>query len=770
MTEALRMDKYSDNEQRILTVIWEDANLENEIVYRDYWREKCQSILENIEKKLDNDNYDHAVDIYRFLPRFINGLKDEISLRIGKNDFTIIDQTGEIEIIDDREKDFEQFINAVIDKIKKQLIMGKGKKYRYPGINFFTKDDQDVFCGRADDTQRLFSRVMLNNTMVLHGESGSGKSSLVQAGLIPLLEKQNEYLLSQHKPQYLTVTVRLDSISKISDEGNVNATAGVDILVSKIMNCLNELSDYKAKELPFISSKENSFWYTAKLFERNNYTLLLILDQFEELQGYSSTETEAFTKKLSEFFVTPMPEAIYDEYDNKTVELFNVKGMTDENRKVYNENIKFIEQPLNVRILFVVREDKLGTMSLLSDYFPNILKNDFFLLPLNEKGARSAIVEPAQKEGNFQYERFSFDEGAIADLLHNLVDSNGLYDPIQLQIVCSNIERKISINKKLIKKDDIPPVRDIIRDFYLESWEGIQKEFKLSTNDYEKRRRIIIENLVVSNSRNLVLEKLLIIDSNQLDENIIKSLVKDGLLRKIPTGKDTFYQLNHDRLMSPLNDDLLELKVKEKEKVSKQQREQELTKTRKRLRIVYSLLGAALLALITAIYFWITAINARIAADNEKNAAESAKISAINAKKEKEELSKTLIGAKYQGGIVFYWSDKTGKHGLIAAEKDLDSIYTWDQALKKCNDYSLTFNAVKYDDWRLPKIEELAALYANRVIVGGFAGDYYWSQSVSNIEGNAWGQLFDSSQSSGLQKAKFKSRLYHVRAVRKFNN
>jgi hypothetical protein len=255
----------------------------------------------------------------------------------------------------------------------------------------------------------------------------------------------------------------------------------------------------------------------------------------------------------------------------------------------------------------VVREDKLGTMSLLSDYFPDILKNDFFLLPLNKNGARSAIVEPARKAGDFQYESFSFDDQAIANLLDNLVDSNGLYDPIQLQIVCSNIERKISVNQKLIKKEDIPPVRDIIREFYLESWKGIQKEFNLTEDDYEQKRKAIIENLVVSNSRNLVLENLLISGNNKLDESIIKSLVRDGLLRKIPTGQQTYYQLSHDRLIAPLNNDLLELKVKEKEKAVQQQHEEKLSKTRKRLRTVYSLLGVALLALIAAVYLGIIA-------------------------------------------------------------------------------------------------------------------------------------------------------------------
>jgi hypothetical protein len=120
MTEALRMDKYRDDEKRIITVIWEDADLENEIIYRDFWKGKCQAILEEIDKKLDNNNYDYAVEIYRFLPRFINNLKDEVSLRIGKNDFIIDPVTKEIGIIDDRKEIFKKFVDQVIIKLKEK--------------------------------------------------------------------------------------------------------------------------------------------------------------------------------------------------------------------------------------------------------------------------------------------------------------------------------------------------------------------------------------------------------------------------------------------------------------------------------------------------------------------------------------------------------------------------------------------------------------------------------------------------------------------------
>jgi TIR domain len=118
MTEAIRIDKYRDDEQRVFTIIWEDADLENEITYRDYWRNKSQAILEDIDKKLDNNNYDHAVQIYRFLTPFINGLKDEISLRVGKGDFEMDAATGQINITAARKEEFSKFIERITSKLK----------------------------------------------------------------------------------------------------------------------------------------------------------------------------------------------------------------------------------------------------------------------------------------------------------------------------------------------------------------------------------------------------------------------------------------------------------------------------------------------------------------------------------------------------------------------------------------------------------------------------------------------------------------------------
>ena len=125
-----------------------------------------------------------------------------------------------------------------------------------------------------------------------------------------------------------------------------------------------------------------------------------------------------------------------------------------------------------------------------------------------------------------------------------------------------------------------------------------------------------------------------------------------------------------------------------------------------------------------------------------------------------QELKKTVIGANYQGGIVFYWNDKTGKHGLIAAEIDLGDM-NWQQAKDTCQNLSLN----GYTDWRLPTIQELEALYANRNVVGGFEPKIYWSVTELNVQ-RAFCQSFDYGLIA--DNYNLKTLKYRVRAVRAF--
>jgi hypothetical protein len=59
----------------------------------------------------------------------------------------------------------------------------------YPGMVPFTEEDQERFFGRTEETQAVLESLRLHPFLTVIGPSGSGKSSLVFAGLIPALRK-----------------------------------------------------------------------------------------------------------------------------------------------------------------------------------------------------------------------------------------------------------------------------------------------------------------------------------------------------------------------------------------------------------------------------------------------------------------------------------------------------------------------------------------------------------------------------------------------------
>ena len=155
------------------------------------------------------------------------------------------------------------------------------------------------------------------------------------------------------------------------------------------------------------------------------------------------------------------------------------------------------------------------------------------------------------------------------------------------------------------------------------------------------------------------------------------------------------------------------------------------------------------------------------------------------------------IGDSYGGGIVAYilqsgdpGYDANIQHGLIVATADQSTGIQWyngsyvatgatgtaigtgqantttivekqgagSYAAKLCHD--LTVGG--YNDWFLPSKDELNKLYINKVAIGGFAANGYWSSSGLAL--SAWGQDFGN----GLQTDYYKGNAYRVRAVRAF--
>jgi HEAT repeat protein/predicted transcriptional regulator len=60
----------------------------------------------------------------------------------------------------------------------------------YQFLDYYDPDDADIFFGRDEETAKLAERVLSHGLSVLVGRSGVGKTSLVRAGLMPVLEEE----------------------------------------------------------------------------------------------------------------------------------------------------------------------------------------------------------------------------------------------------------------------------------------------------------------------------------------------------------------------------------------------------------------------------------------------------------------------------------------------------------------------------------------------------------------------------------------------------
>src|SRR5262245_48657926 len=65
----------------------------------------------------------------------------------------------------------------------------------YVGPRPFTRDEHSVFFGRDREIRELSAMVGAYSTILLFAQSGAGKSSLINAGLIPALEKEETQVL-----------------------------------------------------------------------------------------------------------------------------------------------------------------------------------------------------------------------------------------------------------------------------------------------------------------------------------------------------------------------------------------------------------------------------------------------------------------------------------------------------------------------------------------------------------------------------------------------
>ncbi|MEM7657027.1 MAG: hypothetical protein AAF399_12915 [Bacteroidota bacterium] len=413
---------------------------------------------------------------------------------------------------------------------------------RYPGVKPFETDEQQLFFGRERDIQDLHDLVLLEKLVVLFGKSGYGKSSLINAGLIPLLTDKD----LQEEDQMIPLTVRMRSYTEQED-------SPVEKVRKEAFDQLKEAD--QAGEFQALwkeKGQTESLWslFRARSGGKEEPQILLIFDQFEEFFTYPAAQQARFRKELAELLYTEIPQSLRD----------NWRGLDRDLRR-------FLSQPMRVKVLFAIRQDKLSLLNGLRAQLPAILQKRYELQGLTLAQAREAIVEPARlTEGTYESTAFAYEETALQTLFNELSQGQKT-DPYAagqairiesflLQICCEYIESHvIREHDLLIEPHDLPDFANIYEAYY----NG--KIGELSEAQQAAARKLMEEGLLYydaqsGDARRLSVDKdqlLLEFRREGVNDALLDILKNKFLIREERNSVGDFsYEISHDTLLPPI--------------------------------------------------------------------------------------------------------------------------------------------------------------------------------------------------------------------------
>jgi formylglycine-generating enzyme required for sulfatase activity len=238
-------------------------------------------------------------------------------------------------------------------------------KRPYKFLDYFESADQPIFFGRDEEADILQNQIMAHKLTVLFGQSGVGKTSLINAGAIPRLEEEG----------YTSLYLRI-----------------LREPAAAIKQAVLQLVEEEGTELSLAVRQEDLYSFLERALPSESH-LVVFLDQFEEFfVRLGRAARAAFAEELAACL-------------GSAPVLGGTKG-------------------LNLSFVLSLQDDYLARLHGLSAQLPDDpLTNRFCLENLNTEKARLAITQPAQAF------KLQYEDELLETLLDDLEQEEGVEPP-----------------------------------------------------------------------------------------------------------------------------------------------------------------------------------------------------------------------------------------------------------------------------------------------------------------------------------------------------
>jgi hypothetical protein len=405
----------------------------------------------------------------------------------------------------------------------------------YPGPRPFERADRPHFFGRDAERRELASLVIAHREVILYAASGAGKTSLLNAGVIPVLEAEG-------------FEVFRGRIRQTGDGPPLPETSN-------------------AYTFAFLSS------FTRSAGDAGNT---------DSLVGRSFAEFFAARKHRCDAQGVPLPRLlIFDQFE----ELFTV------HREFWTQRVDFVTQiadslerdPL-LRILLSIREDFVAELGSYASLLPDGLRIRFRLERLRKGPALDAITGPLRGTPR------SFAPGTAESLVRDLLEQrierrtgrevlgNGssiwkalrprrlrhpqlpaqpekiegeFVEPVQLQVVCRTLWERLPPDVTEIEQEDLREfgnVDQVLRRLYDDALQTAARGGRVK----EPRLRGGFEEAFITPGGTRGSAYRDISSTAGIPNQAIDVFEAKRLLRAEERSGASWYELTHDRLIAPI--------------------------------------------------------------------------------------------------------------------------------------------------------------------------------------------------------------------------
>lgn len=272
----------------------------------------------------------------------------------------------------------------------------KKVKAPYVGIRPFEKDDWPIFFGRESLSNELLYKLETHRFVAVVGSSGSGKSSVVKAGLLPLLE---DHKVMRRAEEWLTLICR-------PGDDPCGSLARRLVAASRRMKGISDTQQVSISVdlmRAVLRTSDRGIIPVLEDFELPATThILIVVDQFEELFGFrEASVSDPRAPEEAERFVTCLLDSC-----KEPIQPISSKLPTTLAQRIW--------------VVLTMRSDFIGNCEIFPALSKKVSESQFLVPILDPEQKRKAIIRPslADEIQAADYRPFTFDDGLVSIIVN----------------------------------------------------------------------------------------------------------------------------------------------------------------------------------------------------------------------------------------------------------------------------------------------------------------------------------------------------------------